>query len=89
MEGMLGFCTVHDIDTRSLTLLCFFLVNQNYSLISSFPVSCYQAPGVSGLDLAFGAQGDGVKVHRASVVGDKEQFYSLLGIYRLWIKGKK
>lgn len=43
-------------------------------------MSCYQAPGVSGLDLAFGSPGDGVKVHRASVVGDKEQFYSLLAI---------
>lgn len=52
-------------------------------------MSCYQAPGVSGLDLAFDAPGDGMKVHRASVVGDKEQFYSLLAIYRLWIKGRK
>lgn len=50
-------------------------------------MSCYQAPGLSGLDLAFGVPGDGMKVHRASVVGDKEQFYSLLAIYRLQIKG--
>lgn len=52
-------------------------------------MSCYQAPGVSGSDLAFGAPGGGMKVHRASVAGDKEQFYSLLAIYRLRIKGEK
>lgn len=52
-------------------------------------MSCYQASGVSGLDVAFGAPGDGVKVHRASVVDDKEYFYSLIAIYRLQIKGKK
>jgi len=43
-------------------------------------VSSDQVPEVSGLDLAFGAPGDCVKIHRASVVGDKEWFYSLLAI---------
>ena len=56
------------------------LGNQSCSLINSFSVSSDQVPEVSGLDLAFGAPGDCVKIHRASVVGDKEWFYSLLAI---------
>lgn len=64
-------------------------MNQSCSLISDFPKSCDQEPEVSGLDLALGAPGDCAEIRRASVVGDKEWFYSLIAILQAAEKGKK
>lgn len=79
LEGALAFCLVQNKGTRSLTARALAPAPRaaDLQLISSFPVSCDQAPEVSGLGLVLGAPADCVEILRASYVGDKEWVYSV------------